>query len=135
LILLSHLSGSLTKCPSTSRATGAEISATCSSNCLMIVRHDYVFLVQVSMVCRSYHPILLHLFAKICVSVCLSVCRCVHLSLARLGFGTTNAIVFIWKNYRLGEQAHIRIGIRICLKLLRIVTMGTGALFLCLNIE
>jgi hypothetical protein len=49
-----------------------------------------------------------------------------------LGFGTTNAIFSIWndENYRLGVQAHIGIGIG--LKLLRIATMGTGALFLCL---
>jgi hypothetical protein len=46
-----------------------------------------------------------------------------------LGFGTTNAMYIFLKNYRLGVQALIGIGIRICLKLLRIATMGTGALF------
>jgi hypothetical protein len=42
----------------------------------------------------------------VCVSVCLCVCVCVclsvPLSLARLGFGTTNAIFFIWEKDGIG---------------------------------
>jgi hypothetical protein len=78
---------------------------------------------------RMKHPILPYFCAKICVSVCLFVGVSPYHQLDWMSILQMRYFQFE-KKIDLGCSALIGIGIRIRLKLLRIATMGKGALFM-----